>query len=202
MAWRTPRTWQTGDPLNKVALDTYIRDQQVALREQANDLETRVAALERAASSPPVIVWDRRLDAPASVDGIYNLSRSPNNGASWQYFARGINSFDPVVSVSSGVEKALLRVSMMLRTSRGGSGGDLGTSLVSMAINNNLNQVAPINSVSMLQDGSGSDWRTFSVVWEDGAGISAPYSFRPVYRTNASDFRLTLGGFVLECYPL
>ena len=45
MAWTEPRTWASGDPLNESNLNTYIRDNQVALKAQVDAADTARALL-------------------------------------------------------------------------------------------------------------------------------------------------------------
>ena len=63
--WQTPKTWNTGDPLNASNLNTFIREQQAALRAAQDALTSRVAALENAASSDAISLdgVTARLDA-------------------------------------------------------------------------------------------------------------------------------------------
>ena len=45
MAWTTPKTWVTGDPVNESNMNTYIRDNQVALKAQVDAADASRALL-------------------------------------------------------------------------------------------------------------------------------------------------------------
>lgn len=55
MAWTTPKTWVNQDPLNESNFNTYIRDNQAALREQTEDAEGKLAKHHPAYLSPLLV---------------------------------------------------------------------------------------------------------------------------------------------------
>ena len=52
MAWTTPKTWANQDPLNESNFNTFIRDNQAALREQTEDAELKVGKMYPTWQSP------------------------------------------------------------------------------------------------------------------------------------------------------
>ena len=55
MAWTTPKTWVNQDPLNESNFNTFIRDNQAALREQTEDAEGKLAKHHPAYLSPLLV---------------------------------------------------------------------------------------------------------------------------------------------------
>lgn len=55
MAWTAPKTWVTGDPLNASNMNTYIRDNQVALKAQTDDAEAKLGKHHPAYLSPLLV---------------------------------------------------------------------------------------------------------------------------------------------------
>lgn len=55
MAWTAPKTWVTGDPLNASNMNTYIRDNQVALKAQTDAAEAKLGKHHPAYLSPLLV---------------------------------------------------------------------------------------------------------------------------------------------------
>lgn len=226
MPWRTPKTWNTGDPLNKRNLDTYIRDQQLQLRADQLALAARVRALENAAGATTFSTYARHLDDPQRTDGDFQLSRS----SSWRHLATGIGNFDPHVTVNA--DKALVHVSMLLqvlytrprvtndferRTFSGFAEWSVSkANSISDVLNDDFGRVGVYDQNTHPYSDSGrnpvegswdfGDFRTFSytIVWNYPDGDSPPHTFRPAYRWSNSALKITLrlGGMSMWAYPL
>lgn len=55
MAWTTPKTWVNQDPLNESNFNTYIRDNQAALKAQADDSTAKLGNVHPAYLSPLLV---------------------------------------------------------------------------------------------------------------------------------------------------
>ena len=55
MAWTEPKSWVVNDPLTAQSMNTYIRDNQIALRAQAEDAESKLGKTFPAYQSPLLV---------------------------------------------------------------------------------------------------------------------------------------------------
>ena len=85
MAWTTPKTWRDGhDRGNAANLNTYIRDNQLALREQAAGLDGRIQHLELGGFSDAMM---RSLSLPRVANRIVLSDLTPPAGTALIYLA-------------------------------------------------------------------------------------------------------------------
>lgn len=73
MAWTTPKTWVNQDPLNESNFNTYIRDNQIALKAQADDSTNKLAGMHPSHQSP-LLVGYAVIGASSQVNNISSTS--------------------------------------------------------------------------------------------------------------------------------
>ena len=135
MAWTTPKTWVDMDPLNQSNLNTYIRDNQVALRAQTEDAENKLGKTFPAYQSPllvgySVIGINSAVEATATVLGAWHedckLTFTPRTDLVLVgvQFSMSFSHNDPGSrSFSFGLLKGILNVSLQETAVIGGTLG-------------------------------------------------------------------------------
>lgn len=85
MAWTTPKTWRDGhDRLNSANLNTQLRDNLLALREQSAGLDGRIQHLEVGGFSDAMM---RSLTLPSRGSRVYLTDLTPPEGTALIYLA-------------------------------------------------------------------------------------------------------------------
>lgn len=77
MAWTTPKTWVNQDPMNESNLNTYIRDNQVALRADTEDAKIKVGKMFPTWQSPQMVGY-----AVIGIGGV-NVTINSNTFVVW-----------------------------------------------------------------------------------------------------------------------